>query len=294
MDYNKYKSGIDVLDHMLKEFRPYRATRRWPFVVFCDLLGISSHAAYVLFTHKFPSSVYTKSGKRRMFLYDLGVQLALPLIKTRKESADYKFLHKDVKFTIESTLTKHGDEILIKKKTNSKSKSHSDNSQPISSTPCVVDSLSFDYSEINRNLIVIPPLNDNNQGNPSPHVLNQNLVPPLDIFQSILAPSPQDNAQNIVDHPILDHPQNIGPPLDNSRNIVTPPPPDSTAQTLIAVPTATQNPNLKSKKLRCTFCPRSKDKKVRSHCSICESVVCNLHSKPLILCLNCEEKLSFD
>ncbi|KAI6646348.1 PiggyBac transposable element-derived protein 4 [Oopsacas minuta] len=33
-DYNKNKCGVDKLDQNIKEFRPYRAIRRWPCVVF--------------------------------------------------------------------------------------------------------------------------------------------------------------------------------------------------------------------------------------------------------------------
>ena len=34
LDYNRYKAGVDKLDQMNKEFRPYRATRRWTLVLF--------------------------------------------------------------------------------------------------------------------------------------------------------------------------------------------------------------------------------------------------------------------
>ena len=37
LDYNKHKGGVDKLDQMLKEFRIYRANRRWPVVLFFDL-----------------------------------------------------------------------------------------------------------------------------------------------------------------------------------------------------------------------------------------------------------------
>ena len=74
MDYNKTKSGVDVLDHMLKEYRPYQATRRWPCVIFFDLLSIASQAAYIIFMIKFPQS---KMKQKRKFLYQLGTELVL-------------------------------------------------------------------------------------------------------------------------------------------------------------------------------------------------------------------------
>ena len=106
MDYNKYKSGVDVLDHLLKEYRPYKATRRWPCAVFFDLLSISSHASYVIYKHKFPESEIVRKRERRTFLYQLGVELITPQLISRKNSSEYKYLHKDIKSGIDYVILK--------------------------------------------------------------------------------------------------------------------------------------------------------------------------------------------
>ena len=43
-DYNLHKSGVDKLDQMMKEHRPYRSTRRWP----SEVSLISSHLIFKL------------------------------------------------------------------------------------------------------------------------------------------------------------------------------------------------------------------------------------------------------
>ena len=64
MDYNKYKSGVDLLDQRSNAFRTYGATRRWPCVLFFDILGISAYASWVLFTIKHPETPLTLNTNR--------------------------------------------------------------------------------------------------------------------------------------------------------------------------------------------------------------------------------------
>ena len=46
-DYNANKSGVDSLDQRIHEFRPYRTTRRWPFVIFSDLIAFAMNVCNV-------------------------------------------------------------------------------------------------------------------------------------------------------------------------------------------------------------------------------------------------------
>ena len=71
-DYNLHKSGVDKLDQMIKEYRPYRSTRRWPCVVFFDILAFVSQASRVLYCVKSPNSFLAKRKYRKEFLYQLG------------------------------------------------------------------------------------------------------------------------------------------------------------------------------------------------------------------------------
>ncbi|KAI6648157.1 PiggyBac transposable element-derived protein 4 [Oopsacas minuta] len=100
LDYNKSKSGVDKLDQLIKEYRSYRATARWPCVVFYDLIGFSTHAAWVLYCLKFPESKMVKTKNRKEFLYILGQQLVNPLIVIRKNSSKFKYYHSVIKTAI--------------------------------------------------------------------------------------------------------------------------------------------------------------------------------------------------
>ena len=97
LDYNSHKAGVDKLDQMLKEFRMYRANRRWPAVLFFDFVGFVCHASWVIFCLKFPNDTIVKSSNRREFLYNLGKELVAPLIEERKLSPQYKYFSESLK-----------------------------------------------------------------------------------------------------------------------------------------------------------------------------------------------------
>ena len=44
---------------------------------------------------------------------------------------------------------------------------------------------------------------------------------------------------------------------------------------------------------RCFLCKRSKDKKVKTTCFSCETLVCSTHSKHITVCIQCEGNFSF-
>ena len=100
-DYNKQKSGVDSVDQQITAFRPCRSTRRWPCVIFSDLIAFAIHAAWVIYQLKYPNSPLVKQKNRKEFLYQLGHQLVTPLIKRRKSSPDYRYLHRDVKLSMD-------------------------------------------------------------------------------------------------------------------------------------------------------------------------------------------------
>ena len=52
-NYNAYKSGVDSLVSKISAFRPYRRTRRWPCVIFFDLVAYVLQASYVIYCLKY-------------------------------------------------------------------------------------------------------------------------------------------------------------------------------------------------------------------------------------------------
>ncbi|KAI3372472.1 hypothetical protein L3Q82_022962, partial [Scortum barcoo] len=51
LDYNKNKGGVDNLDKLTASYTCQRMTRRWPMVVFYNILDVSAYNAFVLWTH---------------------------------------------------------------------------------------------------------------------------------------------------------------------------------------------------------------------------------------------------
>ena len=115
LDYNANKSGVDKLDQLMKEYRPYRATRRWPCVIFFSLIAFSTQASWVLFNLKYPNHILTTTKDRKKFLYLLSLQLLSPLIKMRKDSPNFRFLTTDVKDTIDNLCNPPNTKIKVNK-----------------------------------------------------------------------------------------------------------------------------------------------------------------------------------
>ena len=58
---------------------------------------MATQAAYVLFCKKFSDSDISKKKNRRKFLYNLGKELVIPEIQSRRKSKSYNYLAKDVR-----------------------------------------------------------------------------------------------------------------------------------------------------------------------------------------------------
>jgi hypothetical protein len=78
--YNKTKGGVDVADQMIESFSTKFATRRWPVVVFCNIIDMSALNAYTLNRALFPQERPTT---RRAFLKLFGKGLCKPYITSR-------------------------------------------------------------------------------------------------------------------------------------------------------------------------------------------------------------------
>ena len=75
--YNSTKSGVDILDRMVRTYTSTRMTRRWPVALFYNMLDVSAVNVYVVW-HQLQggnSSCFSKK-KRRKFLIQLAKGLA--------------------------------------------------------------------------------------------------------------------------------------------------------------------------------------------------------------------------
>lgn len=94
--YNSTKGGVDTFDKMVHSYTVSRGTRRWPLRMFYGILDQAGVNAMILFKKAVPSDQI----KRRLFLKELGLQLARPHMERRLESN----IPKELKVTIKSLL----------------------------------------------------------------------------------------------------------------------------------------------------------------------------------------------
>nr|CAH7753026.1 unnamed protein product [Callosobruchus chinensis] len=83
--YNMTKGGVDVLDQLCHNYDVSRSTRRWPMVLFYDLLNITAVNAFCIYRHH--CAVTNKNPKRAEFLEALSWELIKPQIERRSKLA---------------------------------------------------------------------------------------------------------------------------------------------------------------------------------------------------------------
>ena len=83
LHYNITKSGVDNLDHLCMLYSCKRAIRRWPMILFFDMLDIAAVAALVVWFYKFPDWYGHQTHRRRMYLKELGYELTQQCINQR-------------------------------------------------------------------------------------------------------------------------------------------------------------------------------------------------------------------
>ncbi|KAM4038566.1 uncharacterized protein ACNLHF_016923 [Anomaloglossus baeobatrachus] len=84
LDYNKNKGGVDNLDKLTATYTCQQMTRRWPMVVFSNILDVAAYNAFVLWTHIHQGWISKKKNKRMMFLEELGRSLIKAHIDQRE------------------------------------------------------------------------------------------------------------------------------------------------------------------------------------------------------------------
>ena len=73
--YYNTKSGVDILDKLVRTYSCRRATARWTAAFFFNLVDIAAYNALVLWTTMNPNWHLGKSHARRLFLRELGMSL---------------------------------------------------------------------------------------------------------------------------------------------------------------------------------------------------------------------------
>ncbi|KAL4143109.1 hypothetical protein QTP88_005476 [Uroleucon formosanum] len=81
--YNKNKGGVDCMDQMVTHFTSKRATKRWTFAFFCNMLYVMALAVFCICKEIDGTKI---SDARRNFLWMLSNTLALPNIEQRMQN----------------------------------------------------------------------------------------------------------------------------------------------------------------------------------------------------------------
>ncbi|XP_056880212.1 piggyBac transposable element-derived protein 4-like [Takifugu flavidus] len=84
--YNQTKGGVDIMDQMVSAYTCKRRTRRWPMVLWSNMLDVATLNALASFTSQHPGYMSGISNARRLFIKELGQELVTPHMKRRMES----------------------------------------------------------------------------------------------------------------------------------------------------------------------------------------------------------------
>ena len=60
--YSETKGGVDTVDQMVRNYSCYVTTRRWPVVVFCNMVDVAAISAFTLWIENNPD--YLESGSK--------------------------------------------------------------------------------------------------------------------------------------------------------------------------------------------------------------------------------------
>jgi hypothetical protein len=81
--YNATKGGVDCFDQMVRYYSCKRQNRRWPMILFMNMIDAAAVNAYVIHTARNGGPCPAVTHQRRLFLKDLSKKLILPHMKTR-------------------------------------------------------------------------------------------------------------------------------------------------------------------------------------------------------------------
>ncbi|XP_076657886.1 uncharacterized protein LOC143361997 [Halictus rubicundus] len=120
-DYNKTKGAVDNADKLVREYSCARRTKRWPYRLFMNIIDIAAHNSFILYNLKHSDWLKGHQGRRRMFLMQLGQQLAQKNMESRAKIQNMPKYVKDALRDCgvepeQSTPSNHQQETSLKKR----------------------------------------------------------------------------------------------------------------------------------------------------------------------------------
>ncbi|KRZ66478.1 hypothetical protein T10_4923 [Trichinella papuae] len=114
LEYSACKGEVDAMDKMVRKYSCCRNTKRWPLLLFMNMLYAATVNALVIFMTKFPTFYGNKNQRRHLFFKDFGMQLVRPFIECRA-SGNFSGIQKNIQRCILMVL---GEENVLKKTRN--------------------------------------------------------------------------------------------------------------------------------------------------------------------------------
>ena len=68
LDYDKYKGGVDTMDHLATDYSCIRNTSRWPMTLFVNMLDVGAIASYVMWITFYPESLPKTTANKNIFV----------------------------------------------------------------------------------------------------------------------------------------------------------------------------------------------------------------------------------
>ncbi|GFN96967.1 PiggyBac transposable element-derived protein 4 [Plakobranchus ocellatus] len=84
--YNSTKGGVDTMDLMAHTVSSKRQTKRWPMLMFYNIIDVGSIAASVVYSTKYPVEKFSKTDNRREFQLNVSKDLILPQIERQRQT----------------------------------------------------------------------------------------------------------------------------------------------------------------------------------------------------------------
>lgn len=91
--YNHTKSGVDTMDQMVRTYTCKRRTRRWPMVLWHNVLDVATLNAFTSYTAQHPGYMGGVTNARRLFIKELGKELVMPHMRRRMEGTSHLQTH---------------------------------------------------------------------------------------------------------------------------------------------------------------------------------------------------------
>lgn len=87
LDYNQTKYAVDKIDQMVNTFTVRRKIRRWPALLFFNILDLCALNGYITWVLRNPDwKLHQKPHRRSIYLKELALQMMTPWMQRRKET----------------------------------------------------------------------------------------------------------------------------------------------------------------------------------------------------------------